>query len=115
MNICLAVPLGVWYGGVGCAFATGLSLFLGDGFLLNMVYKKILRLDIGRFWREIGRISIPVVLCALVGYVGNCFWESPSAAVFCVKIVLYTVLYCAVMYGFAMNEAEREKIKGIFR
>jgi len=111
LNLCLAIPLGIRYGGVGCAFATGISFFLGDGLMLNWVYKKILGLSIGRFCQEIGRISIPVVLCAIVGYAGNAFWESPSAAVFAVKILLYTAVYCAALYHFAMSEEEREKIR----
>lgn len=34
-NLCLAILLAKMYGGVSCAFATGLSMFIGNGLIMN--------------------------------------------------------------------------------
>jgi uncharacterized membrane protein len=33
INVALAIPLGLKYGGIGCAIATGLSMIIGNGFI----------------------------------------------------------------------------------
>ncbi|UEA73388.1 polysaccharide biosynthesis C-terminal domain-containing protein [Acidaminococcus fermentans DSM 20731] len=63
LNLFLAIPLAIRFGGIGCAFATGLSMFLGNGVVMNWFYKKHIGLDIPGFWRQIGRITVPVLIC----------------------------------------------------
>lgn len=63
LNLFLAIPLAIRFGGIGCAFATGLSMFLGNGVVMNWFYKKYIGLDIPGFWRQIGRITVPVLIC----------------------------------------------------
>ena len=40
-NLFLAIPLAKLYAGIGCAFATGLSMFLGNGLIMNWYYLNI--------------------------------------------------------------------------
>lgn len=78
-NLCLAVPLGKLYGGAGCAFATGLSMFIGNGLIMNWYYAKVTGLAIRRFWREIGRLSLPVLCCTIAGKaVHSMFFVQPD-------------------------------------
>lgn len=114
LNLCLAIPLGMKFGGKGCAFATGLSMFIGNGLVMNWYYMRITGLDIKRFWHEIGRISIGVLGVATAGYVMNMVLTSPAKLVFVGKIVMYTVAYGVVMYKFCMNDGEREKAQKLF-
>ena len=112
-NLALAIPLGMAYGGTGCAFATGLSMFLGNGLVMNWFYAKEIRLSIASFWWQIGRISVTVAVCLLVGAglvssVGNC-----GISVFLAEIICYTMLYIFSIYVFAMNDGEKEKVHGL--
>lgn len=111
LNLILAVPLGMYYGGIGCAFATGLSMLIGNGFIMNWFYSREIGLSIGEFWKQIGRITIPVVIVGLVGYWVNALMASASLAFFVLKVVGYTALYGLVMYAFAMDGIEKEKIR----
>ena len=112
-NLLLAIPLANEYGGIGCAFATGLSMFVGNGLIMNWYYAKVTGLDIKEFWVQIGKISLGVILLTLSGYLLNDFLCSNSISIFCIKILIYTLWYCFVMYKWFMNKEEREKVQVI--
>ena len=114
LNLCLAIPLGSRYGGIGCAVATGVSMFLGNGLLMNWFYSKIIKLDIQNFWRQIGRISLPVVACLILGLGVNHLLTVSGIGWFVGKILGYTVVYLVVIFQFAMTKYERNKIIGAF-
>lgn len=113
INICLAIPLGVKYGGIGCAFATGLSMFIGNGLIMNWYYARVTRLEITKFWREIGKVSIGVIGVTVFGYTINYLLQSTSTLVFMLKIIGYSITYSIIMYKFFMNSNECEKVHKI--
>ena len=114
LNLCLAIPLAIKYGGVGCAFATGLAMFLGNGVIMNWYYLKITRLDIARFWQEIGRITMPVAALTAAGWFVKTMLPDGKVA-FVLSILVYTLLYLAITFKFAMNEEEKEKVWKVVR
>ena len=116
MNLILAIPLGIKYGGIGCAVATGISMIVGNGFIMNWYYAKEIHLAIASFWRQIGRISLVTGVCLVIGSVANVYLLPQRGIVpFVLKAAMYTVLYVAMVYAFAMNQREREKIQGILK
>ena len=116
LNLLLAIPLGIKYGGIGCAVATGISMVVGNGFIMNWYYAKEIRLAIASFWRQIGRISLVTGVCLVIGYVANIYLLPQRGIVpFVLKAAMYTVLYVAIVYAFAMNQSEREKIQAILK
>ena len=116
LNLLLAIPLGIKYGGIGCAVATGISMIVGNGFIMNWYYAKEIHLAIASFWRQIGRISLVTGVCLVIGYVANVYLLPQRGIVpFVLKAAMYTVLYVAIVYAFAMNQSEREKIQAILK
>lgn len=65
VNIILAIPLGIHYSGIGCAFATGLCMFLGNGIGMTYCYGSMLHIDVVRFWRQILRMTAKVAVLAV--------------------------------------------------
>ena len=116
VNLILAIPLGIKYGGIGCAVATGISMIVGNGFIMNRYYAKEIHLAIFSFWKQIGRISLVTGICLVIGYVANVYLL-PQGGIgpFVLKVAMYTVLYMAMIYTFAMNQMEREKIQAVLR
>lgn len=112
-NLALAIPLGMAYGGMGCAFATGLSMFLGNGLVMNWFYAKEIHLAIASFWKQIGWISLTVFACLMAGLGLVSLPGSQGIGRFLVEIGLYTFFYSVCIYLFAMNDGEREKVHGI--
>ena len=116
MNLILAIPLGIKYGGVGCAVATGISMIVGNGFIMNWYYAKEIHLAISSFWRQIGKISIVTLVCLMIGYIANEFiWPHGGMAVFIIKASGYTLLYLVMIYAFAMSHPEKQKIQAILK
>lgn len=116
LNLILAIPLGIKYGGIGCAAATGISMIVGNGFIMNWYYAKEIRLAIASFWRQIGRISLVTGVCLVIGYVANIYLLPQRGIVpFVLKAAMYTILYMVMIYAFAMNQMEREKIQAVLR
>lgn len=114
-NLCLAIPLGLQYGGIGCAFATGLSMFIGNGLIMNWYYLRIMGLDITLFWKNILKISIGVIIITIIAYAVNSIILSLNIFVFVIKLIIYTSIYVLVMYKLFMNVEEKEKIKNLVR
>lgn len=113
LNLVLAIPLGIKYGGIGCAVATGFSMLIGNGVVMNYFYKKYIGLDIHRFWKQIGRVSLSVGLCLVVGYGVDHVISGTGKLLFLLKILGYMVLYGVMVYFTAMNPEEKEKVRGI--
>lgn len=115
MNLILAIPLGIKYGGVGCAVATGISMIVGNGFIMNWYYAKEMHLAIASFWKQIGKISFITFMCLVIGYWVNAY-IGPYGGIypFILKVVMYTILYVVMIYFFAMNLSEREKVHAVF-
>lgn len=113
-NLCLAVPLAIRYGGIGCAFATGLSMLIGNGLIMNWYYFKVTKLDIIRFWKEIIHISIYIIALTVIGYWIYNLLVLESIRVFISSIIVYTIIYGFVVYRFCMNIEEKRKISNVF-
>ena len=116
LNLLLAIPLGIKYGGIGCAMATGISMIVGNGFIMNWYYAKEIHLAIASFWKQIGRISLVTGVCLVIGYAANVYlWTQGGVGPFVLKAAMYSILYMVMIYAFAMNQSERDKIQATFR
>lgn len=114
LNLILAIPLGIQYGGKGCAIATGISMIIGNGFIMNWYYVKEIHLAIASFWKQIGKISLITGICLIIGYiVNNYLWAQGGIGTFVLKAVAYTIWYMVMIYLFAMKQSEREKIQAV--
>ena len=112
-NICISIPLGLRYGGIGCAFATSLSMFIGNGLIMNYYYLKVTKLDIKSFWQQIGKITLGIIPITLIGYLININLMNDSILFFAFKILIYVIVYSILMYKLFMNFDEQNKIKSI--
>lgn len=110
-SVFLAVPAAKHFGGIGCAVVTGSVFFIGDVFIMNFYYKKYVNIDIKLFWIEMSKIAVPAAICCAVGVLLNYFTMFGSIVNLLIKIVLYVLIYSAVMWKFAMNQYEKDLIK----
>lgn len=107
-SLIFQIILAKQYGGIGCAISIAGALFLGQGLIMNVYYRKRQGLDIGLFWREILKMSmIPTVLGVGAMYVLHSrsldSWLSLSIAV-----ILFLIVYIPLFFCFSMNQSERE-------
>lgn len=101
-----------YMGGVGAALCSALSYIVGQGIIMNIYYQKVTGLDIISFWKNILKMMvIPLLLvvlfkrfvCPAVDFYR---WETLLAGV-----VVYTALYCLLMYFTQLNEYEKDLIQ----
>jgi len=107
LNVCMSIPLTKLYGGIGAASGTAVSLLLGQGIILNIYYHKKVGINIIEFWKNILRMSIPIVFCVAIGYGLNRVLVSNSIILLGVKAGIYTLIYAIAMWNFSMNEYEK--------
>ena len=109
-NVVISIPLAKMFGGIGSACATAFSLFIGQGIILNIYYHKKVKIDIIRFWKEIGRMAIPAIIIFLIGFGINIVFEPTNTVIIIIQIIIYTFLYSLFMWLFAFNKYEKELI-----
>ena len=94
-------------GGIGCAIAISGALFLGQGLLMNIYYKKRQGLDIIGFWKEILKMSIiPFVISTAFIFAINKLEISSWLHLF-IGILVFTIIYVPLFWRFSMNDEER--------
>lgn len=111
LNVAMSIPLTKMYGGIGTAIGTAVSLILGQGIILNIYYHKKVGVNMIEFWKNILRMSIPIVFVVLFGIGLNMLIVSDSILILAVKIVLYTAVYGLLMWFFGMNTYEKDLIR----
>ena len=109
--LALQILLAKQYGGIGCAVAVAGALLLGQGLIMNIYYSKKQGINIGRFWKEILKMSIvPIVLTtASIFTISN--YDINSWGELALAILIFGIVYIPLFWSFSMNKYERELVK----
>ena len=114
-NVAISIPLGMKFGGLGCAMGTAISLLVGNGFIMNWYYHKHIGLDMIYFWKHILSIVpgfVPPVIAAIVALHLHTFSGYGGVLLFALP---YTLLYAVSVYFLAMDESEKDMVRAIGR
>lgn len=114
-NVVISIPLGMAYGGLGCAAGTALSMLVGNGLIMNWYYHTHIGLNMRYFWKNILRIVpsfLPPVLMGLLAVSLHRFEGYRGVLLFAVP---YAALYCLCVYRFAMDEDEKNMVRSLIR
>lgn len=99
-------------GGIGAALCSCVSFLLGQGLVMNWYYHSIVGIDIPLFWRNILKMAVlPGVMMGLTLLLQR-LRPIESWPVFFAGVGVYTALYCLGMYLTAMNDYEKDVIRG---
>lgn len=109
-NIILSIFLAKHYGAIGAAFGTTLAIMVCNVFAINVYYKKVIKLNVFRFWKNIFAMMIkfvlPISLTAILIYTTNL---SGWLAVLTYGL-FYIIMYLTTAYLFVMNDYEKSII-----
>ena len=111
INVMISIPMSKKYGGIGAAIGTAFSLLVGQGIILNIYYHKKLGINIIEFWKNILQMLIPVIFTIMLGIFINRLFNSTTMIMLLIKICIYSIIYCILMWMFAMNEYERNILR----
>ena len=114
-NVLVSIPLGMRFGGMGCAMGTAISLIIGNGFVMNWYYQTHIGLDMKHFFRSILSMVPAMVPPALLGLLAvrlHAFSGYLGVLAFAVP---YAAVYALCVYRWAMNEDERGLVRSLLR
>lgn len=113
LNIITTVLFARRIGITGAALSTGISMFLTSGLIMNWFFQKRVGLNMIKFWKTtIGIISLAVILTGAACFIKGMIWHDPVSVIqLGLGILLYTIVYGAVMFLFAADPAERELLQ----
>lgn len=115
LNIINSIQLVKNYGAIGCAIATGISYILGNIIVMNIYYHKKINIDIILFWKSIFKMTIPIIIVFILGFIVNKIMINYSFKNFIFKGSIYTLLYLIFMYFIGMNMEEKNEVKKVMR
>ena len=109
-NLIVTVFLAKLYGGIGAAIGTSLSIICGQIIFMNIFYYKKTHINIPEFWKNILKMSIPVLVVAFFGVIIKKVWTIDNNLKLVIQILIYTVLYLGIMWKFGTNQYEKELV-----
>jgi O-antigen/teichoic acid export membrane protein len=108
INISITIPLSKLYGGIGAAIGTGLSLIIGNGFIMNWYYDKRVGLDIKYFLKQIFSFFPSFIIPVITGLLIRNYVNLYSIGNLLLFILIYTIVYCISIVFLGMNEYEKK-------
>lgn len=115
VSLVIAIPLSIYWGPMGCAIATSIAIIFAYGLIMNIYYKTKIHIDIKRFWKEIGRMSIVPGFIIGIGLYIVRFLCIDNFRSFISAVIILTVVYIPLFYRFSLNMYERNLIVGFIK
>ena len=115
LNVIISIILAQICGGIGAAIGTAISVILGQIIFMNIFYYKKIKIDIPLFWKNIFKMSIPILIAIVIAIILKQVWTINSLLILIIQIVIYTVIYGIVVWKKSMNEEEKNMIKRIIK
>ena len=114
--VVLGVVLTLYWGALGMFIGTGLSLFVGQGIMINRYYSRRAGLGMRRYWME---TYVPAVLPWLgllaLGWVLAEVWTISNWTDFLLAAGVYGVVCALVLFRFYLKREEQEMFLGPLR
>lgn len=108
VNVALGIPLSILWGATGLCISICIA-YLIRTIILDIIYKKILHIDIYKFFKDTFIVFLPAfALCLATCFALNYFvciegWLSVG-----IKGIIYCVIMALALYIMVMNKEERE-------
>lgn len=109
-NALLSLILVKPYGALGTAFATAISLIIGNGLLMNWYYQKYIGIDILLFWKKICHFIPLVIVSLLFGYMSVHVFNVYSISGFIAAGVLIAIVYIGMLFSTGLDKSERRLV-----
>lgn len=117
INVVTTVIFASYFGIVGAAISTGLSMFITSGLIMNWYYLKKANLDVVKFWKESYRIIVATVAITVLAFLIKQYmsWNSVVLVWFGIEIIIFVFIYISVMYNFIMTFEEKKQFAHLLK
>lgn len=107
-NIFMSIPLIKLYGPLGCAISIAISYTIGQIIIMNIYYKKVIGLDIGRFWLSIAKMLPAVIVPMGLELAFMQLVPLRGRMGFLVYGMVFVIVYMFCMLSFGLNKSEKK-------
>lgn len=111
-NVCISIPFAKYYGEIGAALGTTISLIIGQIIIMNWYYQVKIKLDIKYFWKNIISLMPAVILSICIAFVCGSILKVDSIMHFLIVGIVYVSAYIILIYFMGMNTYEKNLVKG---
>ncbi|NOU95113.1 oligosaccharide flippase family protein [Paenibacillus sp. LMG 31456] len=102
------------YGAFGASLGTSLGMLIAEIIIMSIYYHVQLRINMLRFWKETVLDFLPYVsISILFGIVIIIQYPINSWGIFILEGLVYTIIYCGLLYKFGVNDYEKSLIKSL--
>lgn len=112
LNVAASIPLAKMYGGIGAALASAISMFIGNGIIINIYYYKEININILGFWKNILLMTIPACISILIGVLINHIIDINGYFGIIIKGSIFSIIFIILMWFMGMNNYEKRLFKG---
>lgn len=109
-NVLISIPLAMNFGAIGAAIGTAIGLIIGNGLIMNIIYEKIIGLDVIKFWRKIIPMLRSIVLPVLCGIILKHYVIIDSLMILFLEACFFSIMYLFATYLSCMNSEEKKII-----
>ncbi|ALS76422.1 hypothetical protein AUC31_14975 [Planococcus rifietoensis] len=111
VNVVISIYLTKWYGIIGTALGTTLSLTIGNIIAMNIFYQFKVKLNMLLFYRKVfGYLLISMIIATFIGHLLS--WINYiSWTGLILKGTIFSVVYLAILWKLGMNSYEKELFK----
>ena len=110
-NVAVSIYLCQIWGAAGAALGTGMACILGHGLIMNMVYHKMINIDVWIFWKNILRQLLGMIPAFVVGILMMQKLHIDSWLEMMGWVVVYSISYLFSVLCFSLNQEERALCK----
>lgn len=110
-NIFISIPLAKAYGGVGAAIGTAISLFIGNGLIMNWYYHNKVGIDMKYFWSRIVKFIPSLLPSIVIGILMVLFVDLYSIISFLMCGIIYVIIFCISMWFLGLNQYEKDLLE----
>lgn len=108
---CLLIPV---FGAMGAAFGVVFALIICHIIGMNIVYQKVLKLDIISFFRECHlKMLLPMIFAAILSLLIQYYLPIDSWLLFVAQGIVFAVVFYVLMWFISMNEYEKTLVKSV--
>src|SRR5699024_5958807 len=107
-NVLISIPLAKVYGGIGVAFATSITLIIGNIVVMNIYYAKKIGINILLFWKSLFKLTLVIALSIVIGFTINIVISSNSITILFVEMITFSIIHISILSKFGFNEYEKK-------
>ena len=116
LNILLTVVLIKWQPLIGATIGTFISLVLGDVVVMNVIFRKKLKMNLGYYYKGLTKGILPCIAVATaVGFVARHFLKNGGWISLLLEVAIICLVYAVCILTFGTNTYEKNMVLSVLR